>query len=84
MGVGLSGVAILSLAALYVGCALGRLRLDQQIVGKVDLFQVSTTCLVVAVAADILIPDRQTGGLALMLPWGITYWVHNLPPRPPA
>ena len=83
VGVGLAGVVILALAVLYVGCALGRLRLDQVVAGKVDLFKVSTTCLVVAIAADILIPDRQAGGLALLLPWGLAYWVHSLN-KPPA
>jgi hypothetical protein len=83
VGVGLAGVVILALAVLYGACALGRLRLDQVAFGKLDLFKLSTIFLVVAVGADILIPDRQTGGLALLLPWGITYWMHNLN-KPPA
>ncbi|HET6295328.1 MAG TPA: hypothetical protein VFG33_18225 [Kribbella sp.] len=83
VGVGLAGVVILALAVLYGACALGRVRLDRTVIGKLDLFKVSTICLVVAVGADILIPDRQTGGLALLLPWGITYWMHNLN-KPPA
>ena len=83
VGVALSALAILSLTVLYAGCASGRLRLNQQAVGKLTLFQLSTLCLVIAVGADILIPARNTGGLALLLPWGITYWLHNLRPTAP-
>ncbi|TCN37341.1 hypothetical protein EV644_103454 [Kribbella orskensis] len=80
VGVALSTLAILSLTVLYAGCASGRLSLNQQAVGKLTLFQLSTLCLVIAVGADILIPARNTGGLALLLPWAITYWLHNLRP----
>jgi hypothetical protein len=83
VGVALSALAILSLALLYAGCASGRLSLEQRAVGKFTLFQLSAICLVVAVGADILIPERNTGGLALLLPWGITYWLHNLRPAAP-
>jgi len=82
LGVVLAALAILALGALYVACALGRVTLGAQ-VGPASLFQLSAICLVIAVGADILIPDRDTGGLALLLPWGITYWLHNLN-RPPA
>jgi hypothetical protein len=57
---------------------LGRLDLNQPIAGKLTLFQFTALCLVIAVGADILIPNRNTGGLALLLPWGIAYWLHNL------
>jgi len=83
VGVALSALAILSLGLLYAGCATGRLSLTQRAVGKLTLFQVSALCLVIAVGADILIPERNTGGLALLLPWGITYWLHNLRPTDP-
>ncbi|NEA36391.1 hypothetical protein [Streptomyces sp. SID13031] len=82
VGVTLAALCMLALATLYVGCALGRVTLGTQ-VGRASLFQLSTVCLVVAVGADIFIPSRETGGLALVLPWGITYWLHNLN-RPPA
>jgi cytochrome bd-type quinol oxidase subunit 2 len=82
LGVVLAALAILALTALYVACALGRVTLGK-VVGPASLFQLSAICLVIAVGADILIPDRDTGGLALLLPWGITYWLHNLN-RPPA
>ncbi|GAA1564862.1 hypothetical protein GCM10009789_18040 [Kribbella sancticallisti] len=82
VGVTLSALAMLGLIVLYVGCARGRLDLGQSAVGKLNLFQLSTVGLVIAVGADILIPDRDTGGLALLLPWGITYWLHNLNREP--
>lgn len=78
VGVVLSALAMLGLIILYVGCARGRLDLGQPAIGKLNLFQLSAIGLVIAVGADILIPDRDTGGLALLLPWGITYWLHNL------
>jgi hypothetical protein len=78
VGVVLSALAILTLVVVYAGCAAGRLHLDHRLVGKVTLFQATAVCLVVAVGADILIPARNTGGLALLLPWGISYWLHNL------
>jgi hypothetical protein len=81
-GVALAALTLLALTALYVACALGRVTLDKQ-VGPTNLFQLSAICLVIVVGADILIPDRDTGGLAVLLPWGITYWLHNLN-RPPA
>jgi hypothetical protein len=82
VGVALATLAVLALTILYVACALGRVTLGTQ-VGRTNLFQLSAVCLVIAVGADILIPGRETGGLALLLPWGITYWLHNLN-RPPA
>lgn len=80
VGVGLSVLTIGSLAACYLACAVGRLRLDQVVVRSLTVFHVSTLCVVTAVFADILIPHRDTGALALLLPWGISYWLHNLKP----
>ncbi|MEU4391123.1 hypothetical protein [Kribbella sp. NPDC023855] len=77
VGVALAALSVLALITLYVACALGRVTLGTQ-VGRTNLFQLSAVCLVIAVGADILIPGRETGGLALLLPWGITYWLHNL------
>lgn len=77
VGAALAALAVLALIALYVACGLGRVTLDTR-VGPASLFQLSAICLVVAVGADILIPGRDTGGLALLLPWGISYWLHNL------
>lgn len=80
VGVSLSALSMLTLIVWYAGCALGRLQLDQRPIAKVTLFQLSTVPLLIAVAADILIPSRDTGGLALLLPWGITYWLYHLRP----
>lgn len=82
VGVAIAALVILGLAAVYVGCALGRLDLEQHVLGRFTLFQATAVALVVGVGADILIPDRDTGGLALLLPWGISYWLHNLDRRP--
>jgi hypothetical protein len=77
-GVGLAGLSIVGLIVGYAACALGRLTLNHPLIGKLTVFQLSAVLLVVAVGADILIPDRDTGGLALLLPWGIAYWLHHL------
>jgi hypothetical protein len=77
-GVVLSGLSIAGLIVGYAACALGRLTLNQPVIGKLTVFHLSTVGLVVAIGADILIPDRDTGGLALLLPWGIAYWLHHL------
>jgi FtsH-binding integral membrane protein len=83
IGVTLAAVLMLALTALYVACATGRLALRRVLVGTLTLFHLSTICVVVAVGADILIPARDTGSLALLLPWGITYWLYNLRPAEP-
>jgi len=81
-GVAISALMILGLAAVYAGCAVGRLDLEQHVLGRFTLFQATAIAVVTAVGADVLIPDRDTGGLALLLPWGISYWLHNLDRRP--
>jgi hypothetical protein len=78
LGVAVAGLSILGLIALYGACALNRATLRSRLIGKLDLFQVATVLLVVAIAAGILIPTRNTTALALLLPWGIAYWVHGL------
>jgi hypothetical protein len=80
LGVALAGLSIAALIAVYVACARGRTTLGHRLVGRFTVFQLSTVPLVVAVGADILIPARNTGALALLLPWGLTYWLHNLTP----
>ncbi|MGC4936920.1 hypothetical protein [Kribbella sp. DT2] len=80
IGVTLAAVLVLALTALYVACATGRLALRRVAVGSLTLFHVSTIAVVAAVGADVLIPARDTGSLALLLPWGITYWLYNLKP----
>jgi hypothetical protein len=78
LGVAVAGVAVLALIAAFVACALERLTLRQRVVGKLDLFQVSSVVLLVAIAAGVLMPGRNTTALALLLPWGIGYWLHGL------
>jgi hypothetical protein len=83
IGVVLSALSILGLAAAYAACATDRLKLEEHVAGRATVFHVTTILLVVAIGADILIPDRDTGALALLLPWGIGYWLHNLRPAKP-
>jgi hypothetical protein len=86
LGVALSALAILTLILVYAGCALGRFRLNQRLVGNATVFHLTVAALVLAIGADTLIPNRDADGLALLLPWGISYWFHNQTdgPRRPA
>ena len=70
IGVTLAAGLILGLTTLYAGCARGQLDLRQHLAGNFTLFHASTIAVVAAVGADILIPDRDTGALALLLPFG--------------
>jgi phosphotransferase system glucose/maltose/N-acetylglucosamine-specific IIC component len=78
LGVVVAGLAVLTLIAIYGACTLNRATLHTQVIGRLDLFRLSTAVLLVAITAGILIPTRNTTALALLLPWGITYWVHGL------
>ncbi|QNE19811.1 hypothetical protein F1D05_20185 [Kribbella qitaiheensis] len=75
-------LSTLTLTALYAGCALGRVDLSTTVAGKATLLQLSVAPLVIAIAAATTLPDHYTGTLALLLPWGIGYWLHNLDPNP--
>jgi len=77
-------MATLALAALYAACALGRVQLSTTVAGKANLFQLSVAPLVIAIASATTLPDHYTGTLALLLPWGIGYWLHNLKQNEPA
>lgn len=72
-------LAVLALIACYAACALERATLRTRVIGRLDLFQTSTVVLLIAIVAGVLIPTRNTTALALLLPWGIAYWVHGLP-----
>lgn len=74
----LIAVATLALAALYAACALGRVQLSTTIAGRATLFQLSVAPLLIAIASGATLPNHYTGTLALLLPWGISYWLHNL------
>jgi hypothetical protein len=84
VGVVLTVLSTLALAALYAGCALGRVQLATKVAGKADLFQLSVAPLVIGMASAATLPDHYTGTLALLLPWGISYWLHNLNQNEPA
>jgi hypothetical protein len=76
-------LATLSLAVLYAACALGRAQLSMTL-GRATLFQLSVAPLLIALAAAATLPDHYTGTLALLLPWGISYWLHHLNANEPA
>ena len=78
LGVVVSGLAELVLIAAYIACGMGRLTLRQRVVGRFDVLQVSALVFVVAIAAGLLSPGRNTTALALLLPFGISYWLHGL------
>ena len=77
-------IATLALATLYAACALGRVQLSTTVAGKANLFQLSVAPLLIAIASATTLPDHYTGTLALLLPWGISYWLHNLNQNKPA
>jgi hypothetical protein len=76
IGVVVTAVCLAGLVIIYAACALDRLSLAAR-VSRVDLFQVTTVLLLVAIVAGIA--TRSTTALALLLPWGLSYWLHNLP-----
>ena len=76
VGVVVGAVCLLALIAVYSACALDRLTLRTRVLQRFDLFQVTTVLLVVAIVAGI--PIHSTTALALLLPWGLAYWLHNL------
>ena len=76
VGVVVGGVCLLALIVVYSACALDRLTLRTRVLQRFDLFQVTTVLLVVAIVAGI--PIHSTTALALLLPWGLAYWLHNL------
>ncbi|HET6986477.1 MAG TPA: hypothetical protein VFI00_07660 [Kribbella sp.] len=76
VGVAVAALSMLALIAIYCACALERLTLRTRVVDRIDLFQVTTVLLLLAIIAGI--PTSSTGALALLLPFGLTYWLHNL------
>ncbi|GAA2836437.1 hypothetical protein [Kribbella solani] len=77
-------LSVLAVAAAYVACALDRIALRTRLFGRFDLFQLITVVMLLAVVTGVLIPTEHTTALALLLPWGLSYWLHNLktPPTP--
>ncbi|GAA3080246.1 hypothetical protein JOF29_004840 [Kribbella aluminosa] len=81
----LTYLCVLALVAAYFACARGRVTLRTRLLGRFDLFQVSTVLILVAVIFGLLIPTSHTATLALLLPWALTYWMYGLDrPKPPA
>ena len=78
IGVVITALCLVALIAIYGACALNRTTLRRTVFGRSDLFQVTTVLLVLAIVAGVLFPTRNTISLALILPFGLTYWLHNL------
>ena len=77
VGVVVGAVCLLALIAVYSACALDRLTLRTRVLQRFDVFQVTTVLLA---ARDRRRHPASTARprLALLLPWGLTYWLHNL------
>jgi hypothetical protein len=67
-----------ALVAAYVGCALRRITLRTRLLGPVDVFQVSTVIVAVAVICGLAIPTDNKSAIALLFPWALTYWMYGL------
>ncbi|MFF0265959.1 hypothetical protein [Kribbella sp. NPDC004536] len=75
-------ICVLALIALYVGCARDKVTLRTRLFGRVDLFQVSTVLVVLAVICGLTVPSDNHSALSLLLPWALTYWIYGM--KPPA
>lgn len=81
VGVVIAMLCLLALIAAYVMCARDMLTLRTRVLNnRIDLFQVITILALVTIVAGVLVPSSNTTALALLLPWGVTYWLHNLKP----
>jgi hypothetical protein len=80
IGVVIAMVCLLALVAAYVVCARELVTLRTPVLNRFDLFQIITVLALVAIVAGVLVPSSNTTALALLLPWGVTYWLHNLNP----
>ncbi|WUJ73786.1 hypothetical protein OG809_11050 [Kribbella soli] len=78
LGAVVAVLCLLALIAAYVACARGQLTLRTRLLGPVDLFQLSTVVVAIAVICGLLVPSSNTAALALLLPWALTYWMHGL------
>ena len=78
IGAAVAGFAILGLAVVYAACALGRIRLDKILSGRMTYLHVTIVGLALVIGADIFIPDREAGSLAILLPFGIAYWLNSV------
>ncbi|MEU4196575.1 hypothetical protein AB0E69_32035 [Kribbella sp. NPDC026611] len=79
LGVVVVVLCLLALIAAYVLCALDRSSLRTRLVGPVDLFQLTTVLMLVTIIVGVLVPPQNRTALALILPWGLSYWLYNLP-----
>ncbi|MGW6280438.1 hypothetical protein [Kribbella sp. NPDC055071] len=74
-------VAFVVLIVGYIACAIGRVTLRTKLIGRFDFFEVSTAVVLLAIVAGVFVVPGSTTALALLLPWALTYWLHNLNPE---
>ncbi|GAA1590700.1 hypothetical protein [Kribbella karoonensis] len=77
LSVVLTYLCLAALVAGYFACALDKATLRTRLLGRFDLFQLSTVVVVVAVVFGLLIPTSHKAALALALPWALTYWMYG-------
>ena len=78
LGAVVVGLCLLALIAGYVACARTTITLRTPVLGRIDVFQVSTLVVAIAVICGLLVPATNSSALALLLPWALTYWMHGL------
>ncbi|MFD7153188.1 hypothetical protein ACFV9C_01230 [Kribbella sp. NPDC059898] len=71
-------LCVIALVAGYFACALEKATLRTRLLGRFDVFQLSTVLVVLAVVFGLLIPTSHKAALALALPWALTYWMYGL------
>jgi hypothetical protein len=79
LGVVVEVLCLVGLITAYALCALDRTTLRSRPAGPLDLFQLTTIVMVIAVVVGVLIPPQHRTALALILPFGLSYWLYNLP-----
>jgi hypothetical protein len=83
LGVVVEVLCLIGLITAYALCALDRTTLRSRPAGPLDLFQLTTIVMVIAVVVGVLIPPQHRTALALILPFGLSYWLYNLPRTTP-
>jgi cation transport ATPase len=78
LGTALTFLSMLALIAAYVACAQDRITLRTRVLGRFDLFQVSTLGMLIAIVCGLLVPSSNKTALALLFPWALTYWMYGL------
>jgi cation transport ATPase len=78
LGAVVAVLCLLALIAAYAACARNKLALRTRLLGRFDVFQLSTAVVAIAVICGLLVPNRNSSALALLFPWALTYWMYGL------